>query len=354
MGEASTAAENTPLREDVQDFYRERAKERQPAQRTIERLIRYGKFRRSPVNSSTCELERGEEKYAIERVTRKDSELISQAHKLFRGTFGEKEVDLEDVLRNNIEGKTPFGTKAEVKYMVYVAKDKNGKVVSVLTAGHLDLLDKNRQRSGDTVLIIGYVVTDKNVRLSGFASQLYVSALIDASIEAERQGKRLILAAGEAKYTSEKFWNSVGWKRVYAQVGGNKKEYKEAEYIQPALAFNIETGDPAESAGETPEHLMIDGFGRFDLTKEKIMRVVQAMYRWNNIWPIEAFKGNTVPYFKHRQHAQKLENKFDKFLMDYGRLIFLDYRSREKARRAEVTIHEHVVADFGQTGAEDF
>lgn len=329
----------------------EDSRENQPVWRTIEILKERSKFHRAEENFPTGFIEIGDKRFQIESVESGADPVLRDVQNLFEKTFGAEEVDREDVLRNAIDGKSPWGTPG-IKYKIFTLKDSEGRLVSTLTGAQLDLLDAKGKPSGETAFFIGYAVTEKDIRQSGLARELYISALMRIAAEAEAQGKKLKFAVGECKYQSERFWNSVGWKRAYAQTG-DKKEYSELKYIQPALDFNEETGEVAADAGTAPEHLMVDAFGAEPPDKEAALKAVQAIYNYNNVWPREAFS-NEMAYEKHLKHTEDLEREMKEFLDGSGQLIFLDFTSRQKARVAGVKIHEHIEADRGETGKEDF
>lgn len=329
----------------------EDSKRQQPVWNTIQKLQKESGFKRSNPNFANTTLEIEGKQYQIEVVEDKDSPVLSQVQQLFTDTFGEEEVDPEEILRAAVAGETPFGTEDEIKYKVIVLKEGD-KVVSVVAGGHLDLRDKQGNPTKETMLMIGYAVTDKNIRQGGLAREAYISALIDAAVEAQKQGKKFTFAAGECTFTSERFWNRVGWKRVYAQTG-SKQEYTELPYIQPALDFDPETGDIATGAGEAPEHLMIDSFDQAPPDKKRIIQTVEAFYRWCNIWPKQAFK-NEQAYYKHLQYIQKIAGDFENFVNNSGQLIYLDAPSREKSKQKGLSIHEYAAADHGASGSEDF
>ena len=320
----------------------------------LERLIAKSKFKRSNPDNPNTELKIGEKRFMIEGIERGDSPDISQVQNLFIKTFGEEEVDPEEILRSGVEGKTPWETDDLCKYRIHVIKNSEGEVVSTVTGGLLDLLDNENNPTGKKMFMVAYAVTDPQARQGGLAREAYISAIMDAAKSARSEGKELAFAAGECTYTSERFWNNVGWKRVYGATSlEDKKAYTELKYVQPALDFDETTGKPAEDAGEAPEHLMIDSFGRMPPTKEEILQTIQAFYRWCNRWPPEAFE-NEEAYEKHQEYVSVIEEQFKKQLAESGQLIYLDQSSRKKAKERGVAIEEYAEADQGDSGKEDF
>ena len=332
----------------------ERRVENQPALKAAEALTQKSRFRRSSLESPNCELEIGEKKYSVELIERRDHPDLAQVQNLLVDTFSEAEVDPEEILRAAVEGKTPWGI-GDLPYRVYAIKDAEGKAVSMLSGGLLEMRDREGNDSGESMFMVGYAVTDKNARQGGLAREAYISALIGAAADAEAQGRKFAFAAGECTYTSERFWNNVGWKRVYAaDAPGETKSYGELKYIQPAVDFDEETGEPTEGAGEAPEHLMIDSFNRMPPTKEQIAQTVEAFYLWCNKWPREAFATDAA-YENCMRYVEGFEQKFRKELEDAGQIIFLDQPSREKALQKGISIREYEEADHKEeSGEEDF
>lgn len=328
--------------------------EKHPALRQVGRLLERSKFKRSTIETPDCELEIEGNRFRVESIQNREHPDLAQVQRLLVETFGEEEVDPEEILRNAVEGKNVSGEEEGVKYKVYTIKNGEGRVVSMLTGGLLDIQDKNGANTGETLFMVAYCVTDKNARQNGLAREAYISAIVDVVKESELQGKTLSFAAGECVSTSEKFWNNVGWKRVYkAHAPGDAKEYDELKYVQPPLDFNTATGESSEGAGEAPEHLMIDSFERMSPSKEQIVRTVQAFYRWCNIWPHEAFESEEA-YEKHLEYSTRQEQKFIDDIKNGGSLIYLDQKSREKGRGKGVIIHDYEEADHSDAKTEDF
>ncbi|MBU6500284.1 MAG: hypothetical protein KGJ89_00400 [Patescibacteria group bacterium] len=331
----------------------EAAKSR-PVWRTVKKLQRESKFSRQSPDSPSGEIEINGDKFKIEAIERSDSPELTEVQGLFERTFGKEEVDSEEILRAAVEGKTPFGTKDGVVYKVFVVKNAEGKVVSTVTGGSLDLYDEQNKPTGKKMFMVAYAVTDKECRQGGLAREAYTSAIMDSAIDAESDGKELAFAAGEFTYTSENFWNKVGWSRSYMENPEDPKKYEEVKYVQPALDFDEDTGLPAEGSGEAPEHLMIDSFGQQPPSKIDVMQTVRAFYRWNNIWPQEAFKDNPAAYQAHLDYNNKIADEFEGDLNNNGQLIFLTKEARERARGKGLLFREYAAADHGQAGKEDF
>ncbi|MEK7648886.1 MAG: hypothetical protein AAB400_03130 [Patescibacteria group bacterium] len=323
----------------------------QPAWKDIEKLRGMSKFTRSNNDSPSCTLDFEGKKYQIEHVESGESPTLSEVQDLFIRTFGEEEVDPEEILRQAVSG-VEFGVPSQVKYKVFAVRDPEGKVVCTVAGGNLDLKDEHGNPTGETMLMIAYAVTDKEVKQSGLAREAYISALMDCAAEAEKLGKKFALAAGECTYTSEKFWNKLGWKRAYIE-SGDKQKYTELKYVQPALDFVKKTGLPKKGAGEVPEHLMVRPMDGRTPSKDKVMSAVEAFYQWCNRWGREAFS-STKAYQANQSYVDDIAGTFKEGLDRGGQLIFLDQTNREKARVKGIKVREYIDADHGDAGKEDF
>jgi hypothetical protein len=326
--------------------------EKQPAWQTIEKLQKGGPFERSDRHSADCTIESEGKKFRIEVIEKGEDPEIKNVHRLFLKTFGKEEIDPQKVTREAVDGYSPDWNTHFPKYRIVTVKDERGRLASVFTGAQLDVLDENGKPTGEAVFSVGYAVTAETKRQKGLAREAYISALIDAAKQAKDEGKTLKFAIGECTYTSEKFWNNVGWKRIYAQTK-DKKNYAELKYMQPALDFDEETGKPTEDADECPEHLMIDSFGRNPPNTEEVKRSYEALLHYNGDWPESAFESSKA-HQTHIKYMTGFKTKFKRFLDDHPQLIYLDAENREKARQQGIKIKEHTAADRGETGKEDF
>src|SRR3989344_376183 len=298
------------------------SQKKQPALQTIEQLMSKSKFKRLNPESATTQIEIEGKKFQIESIEDRESPALAEVQKLLIDTFGEEEVDPEEILRSAVAGETAWGTTDETKYKVYLIRNEQGEAVTAFAGGHLDLHGADNRPTGETMFMVACAGTAQNARQGGLAREAYISAVMDAALEAQQNGKQLKFAAGECTFTSEKFWNSVGWKRAYAQ-SGDKKTYEELRYIQPALDFDEKTGEPAEDAGAVAEHFMVDSFGAETPDKNQIMQTIDAFYRWCNKWPRAAFESDEA-FQKQNAYVAQIEEEFKNQLESSGQLIILE------------------------------
>ena len=328
-------------------------REQQPALSRADSLIAGSKFSRSNLDSPNTTVEREGQRYEISAIESGKSKDIKKVQDLFVKTFGKEEVDPISVMRAAIDGTTAWGTPDITKYQITVLKNEKGDVQSTVAGGLVEMQDVSGKGTGEATFMIGYAVTDRDARQGGLAREAYVSALMGAAAEAQRRGLKLVSASGECTFTSEKFWNSIGWRRVYGQEKGDPNSLQEMQYIQPALDFSEKTGKVAKDAGVAPEHLMIDSFGDKPLTKDNIIQTVDAFYRWCNKWPREAFKSDEA-YQTHLSHVDGIMKKFQEQLDSLGDLRSLSITEREQVIKTGLKIKEHKDADHGEAGKEDF
>ncbi len=323
----------------------------QPSWKTIKKLQQESEFKRSSETEANCEIEIEGKKYTIETIENGEDIALADVQKLFEDTFGEEEVDPEEILRGAVNGITCWNTPEMTKYRIVTVRNERGELASTFAGGQLEMMDEQGNPTGEAVYFVGYAVTSKKMRQKGLAKEAYISALIDATKEAQSQGRKLKFAVGECTYTSEKFWNSVGWKRVYSE--DEPKNYSELRYVQPALDFDEDTGEIAEGAGEAPEHLMMDNFGAGNPRKEDIRRAYMAFMSYNVDWPSEAFN-NHKAHTRQRQYVNEVEKAFVADLNSRGDLVLLSNKERQDAKKSGIKIKNYTEADHGEAGKEDF
>lgn len=324
----------------------------QPSWDTVRRLQRESEFTRSSETSANCVIECEGKKFTIEVVESGEDVVLGDVHRLWADTFSEEEVESEDIIRCGVRGVTERGYP-QPKYRVVTIKNERGELVSTFAGAQLDLLDERGQPTGESTYFVAYAVTNKEARQKGLAKEAYISAIIDATNESQSQGKKLKFAIGECTHTSEKFWNSVGWKRIYSR-DEQGEEYTELEYMQPALDFDENTGEVAEGAGEAPEHLMIDSFGQEEPNRSDIQRSYEAFINYSDVdWPAEAFRSASAHETKMR-YLNRIRSEFVSSLNSGEDLVYLDVKARASAVRRGITVHGHDAADHGEAGKEDF
>jgi hypothetical protein len=332
----------------------------QPVWEMIDKLMEASQKKgiiRKHIGEFKYELEFKGEIFEIEALTDKNDPRLSEVQSLLEEVFLSEEVDSEEILRGAIDGITPFGTKNEARYKFYVISDSEKKIVSTFGCVQLDISKYDEISTKETVLLVGYAATKEGIRQKGLAKEGYISALIDGAMEAEARGKRLAFAAGDCVYSSEEFWNKIGWKRAYVKI--SEKEFIEIPFLQPAFEFDQKTGEIAKGAGVTAEHFMIDYFGKKSPSKAQVASSIKVFFRDNSLWPAEAFEGNPDEVKKAQQknaeHVFELEKKIEDFLANTPKLIYLTAEARERARQAGLIINDWKEADRGEEkGSEDF
>lgn len=263
----------------------------QPSWERIRQLQGESRFRRSSDTSANCTIENGDgRKFTIETIESRNDERINEVRGLIENTFGRRELESRELLLAGIEGKSEWGTP-DAKYRIVMVYNEKNELVSLVTGAKLDLLDDQQNPTNEAIYFVNYVATDPNQRRDGAGREAYVSALIDATREAQEKGQTLMCAIGDCTPKSELYWNKVGWKRPKQKnnEGGDLGDTLTAlDYIQPPLNWDSKTGKPAKGAGEVVQHLMMDGFGR-SLGKEDVKKVYLAFMDYIVGLPREAF-----------------------------------------------------------------
>lgn len=321
----------------------------QPAWKTIEKLQAESSYKRSNETSPVCTIEFEGKKYTIETIERGDDPALHEVQELFENTFSKEEVEPEETLKHLVDGVTEWGTETR-KWKIVAIRDESGKLVSTIENIQLDLLDEAGKPTGEAVHFTGYEVTDKNFRQRGLAREAYISSLIGATHEASARGQKLKFAIGECTYTSEKFWNKVGWRRIY---GMKDNECKEVEYVQATLDFDKNTGEPSEGTGESAEHLMIDNLNMENPTKEDIRRSSEAFIRSCVGWDRNAFTSD-LAYEKQKAYVDSVVERLSASLDSIGEIVYLGPQERKDLKTDGVNVIEYAAADHGDAGKEDF
>lgn len=323
------------------------SKETQPIWPTVDELIKESKYIRS-VQSPEGFIKHEGIKYKVNLVQYGDEKTIKEVQALMEETFGEKEVDPLDVLREAVGGTSPDGTNDLTRYRIYVARDEAGVIQSLYAGGLVEMHDSESKPNGEMMFMGSYGVTRPESQRKGIIRELYVSSMMQAAADTHAMGKKLSLVAGECTASSEQTWNAMRRNRLYLKRGD---EYLEPPYLQPALDFDPKTGLPAEGAGEAAEHLQMQ-FVDVQPSKSAVTSAVDAMYRWCNLLPRDEFE-TPEAYATHREYVGKIQKEFNDFISQEGELVLLSAQEREELRSQGLVFHEHTAADHGNNGPEN-
>lgn len=320
------------------------SQESQPALTRIAELRSKSPFNRlSNWESPTTKIRNREGvEFSISTVENGSDPVLNEVQALFERTFGEDEVDPIETMKFAVDGVTKSGEE-DTPYRVVPIHNEKHELVGTFAGAPLEMLDEDGNETGHSVYFVGYAVTDPSVRQAGLAREAYISALMDAVTQADKQEQKLSFSIGECTATSEHYWNSVGWKRVYVK-NPTTEEHVEVPYIQPALNFNRETGAPTMS--EVPEHLMIDSFSGSP-SKKDIASAYMALIEYNAFLPREEFD-NDAAFEKKEAYIKSITEAFKDALQSEGELVLLDARTREEMREKGAKILDHDVP-----GADD-
>ena len=162
----------------------DKKEERPIAAEALERLMEKSKFTRLDRENPDTVIELKGRQFTIEKIPDGQSETIKDVQDLFGRTFGEEEIDPEEILRAAIDGKTPWGQDDMTRYNVHVIKDESGEVVSTVTGGRLQLRNADGTPLDKQMFMVAYTVTDEKARLGGLAREAFGN---DAALERHRE-----------------------------------------------------------------------------------------------------------------------------------------------------------------------
>ena len=301
--------------------------------------LQYG--RDGLVTSTLTSVETGAT-FSVEIASPEDSQTVETVYSLLKSTFGPDELADLDVMRNSWRGITPYGTPTPGRNRLFVLRDEDGIIQSLLTVGNIDVYGEDGNPTGETAMLRGYSYSNPALRRTGFARELHISALQYAALLAQQQGKDLRLVGSEAVTSAEPAWNSVGLKRVYrpTPIGNGEYSLDELPYVQPALRFDSQTGEVSEAA-DVPEHLMVDGLGA-NIGTDDVLKVVTGFYVWNNRKPIEAFNGNRGAWQKNLAYVGQRVSALRSFLAGGESPVFVSKQERELMQGSGIIFNEHI------------
>jgi hypothetical protein len=212
------------------------------------------------------------EKLELLMVRPTDKEIINQVYDLFSSFFIKGELVSKAAIVRNLYGLSKRFTERP-KYRLFCVKNSAGNVIGARIIEQIPFMNSKTEN----VLYAVYIALDKKYQGStGIAKQLYISSLIDAVIEAEKDQKKLRLIVAECSDATENLQNSVGLKRVYFKRG---IILKELNFKQPYMKFNIMNGNPIEEEGdENKEHFMIGIFEDKEITKEDLFSGIISLF----------------------------------------------------------------------------
>lgn len=316
----------------------------EPPERSLtQRLIEKSRYTRDDPSNFNTGLEKNGEKFTIGSIESIDHPDFPKMLDLFRRTFKPDEVDSPETMQKYME---------EEDMLMHVMKNDKDEVIAALLGYRFDIEGDDSALTGKSVFGVDMVTTDPEYQRKGLARELYISAAMKAEKDAQAEGKKTSFAIGECTSTSEKFWNDVGWKRIYTVDTANKK-LTELKYIQPPVEFDSKTGKAAEGINQMAEHFMTDSLERkTPPTKEEIAAVGA---KWlASFAESQDFFESPEAYAAHEAMMQGYVDDFQKQLTGAERVVLLTERARRLLLKRGWTIDEHTAADGGDAGPEDF
>ncbi|MBI5152534.1 hypothetical protein HZA39_03295 [Candidatus Peregrinibacteria bacterium] len=289
------------------------------------------------------------ERFTIECLDSPEHPTLPAAYGLMESVFSSEELDPLDIMQDQMRGKR-YGYEMGAKATLFAVKNEQGEVVCTLDGGLLPLRDDNGNPTGEAVFMVFYVATNPKVRQYGIGREIMISAYQQAELEAKQRGLKFIGAAGECTWTSYKYWEKLGWRRVYTDAG-EEQPVQEIPYVQPPLAFDLNTGEIEDGAGDAPEHFMIHLFDknaeRNPNLARKLPQIVGAFYKTNNYIDRRAFAESENPEAAYAKHRSAIDHHREQFGRDLGRgqIRFLTSRDCDGLRARDRTIEDWVTSD---------
>ncbi|EKD78850.1 MAG: hypothetical protein ACD_41C00248G0001 [uncultured bacterium] len=259
-------------------------------------------------------------RFTIEVLDSPEHPTLPEAYALLQNNFDPEELDSLELVKDQMRGLR-CGYEMGAKISLFAIKDENGEVITTLDGGLLPLLDEQGNETGEKVFGVFYVATDDKWKKYGLGREIMLDAYRFMEQKAKEQSTKLIGATGECTWTSQRYWENLGWRRVYGDDG--KGVIEEIRYTQPPLEFDLETGEVEEGSGEAPEHFMVHLFDKSALadpreTARRLTSMCRAIYRTNNYINEKAFKeahpgrpeNAKAAYENHLRAIKPLEESF--------------------------------------------
>lgn len=271
------------------------------------------KYSRDQLVSPECVIKGAGGTFSIVRAQTDDE--IAQGYELLFNKLSAGEVEPLDRLTRNVRGVRLCDRPT--CYRLFLAINEGGLVVAAYAGSLMDLDHRS------SVFIGTYAATRDCHTRRGLMYELFVSGLMQAVIDAHELDEELVLIIGDCTQASEGMWNAVGRKRLcmYTNAG-----IQEVEFLQPAIKFDVNTGLPAPGLKPVKEHLMVRSLGP-DITKELIVKAVDAYYRWCGKRPPEDFP-NDEAFQLYRAHFDGLLQQFIEGLYAGGELVLYSAAER--------------------------
>lgn len=319
----TTCPHNIETREFCQDCLIE-AKNNQSIWPKIEELAQNSKGERDVLRPD-CNLKLEGNNFKINTIRSKDDPALEKVFDLLEKYFKEDELNTRESFMQKMEGLTKNGDKRPA-YRCFYVEDENKNVIATRVAENFPLQNKEGGQTNENIFYGLYIVIDKDYRSTGIARELYISALIDAAIESQKEKKDLTALIAECTPASEKLMNTVGLKKVYFK---NENQFQEFEYYQPAIEFDTDTGENITQ--EVAEHIMIHNTpAKGPLTKELFHQILSSLYQqYQNNYPEKSFKTREA-FEKYTQYYNNLKEETKIKMENQGELVMLSIAEQEE------------------------
>jgi hypothetical protein len=284
-------------------------------ERKAKREISYNESINTPLMFKGEELE-------LFSVSPLDKEIIDKTYDLLSKFFVKGELVTKAAIVRNLYGLSKK-FKPRPKYRLFCVKNSANDIIGARIMEQIPFLDSKTEN----VLYAVYIALDKRYQGStGVAKQLYISSLIDAVIEAEKNQKKLRLIVAECSDATENLQNSVGLKRVYFK---KEKVLRELNFKQPYMKFDTMTGKPIQKdEGENKEHFMIGIFEKKEISKDDLYNGIVSLFNQYESNKIDLDFCNFKSYSNYKNYFQSLKGDITKEIFDNGELVLMSKKER--------------------------
>lgn len=318
---------NCPHNIETRNFCQEcllEAKNNQSIWAKIEELSQNSKGRRD-VLQPDCNVKLEGNNFEIHTIRSKEDPALEKVFDLLEKYFKEDELNTRESFIRKMEGLTKDGDKRPA-YRCFYVEDENKNVIATRVAENFPLQDKEGKETNENIFYGLYIVIDKEYQSTGLARELYISALIDAAVESQKENKDLTALVAECTPASEKLMNTVGLKKIYFK---DENQFKEFEYYQPAIEFDTETGE--NTTQEVAEHIMVYNTPKKGiLNKELFHEILSSLYQqYQNNYKEKAFKTKEA-FEKYTNYYNNLKIKTKEDINNQGELVMLSITEQEE------------------------
>lgn len=282
--------------------------------------------------------------FIIEFLEKGKGELFNKAFNLLAEIFSSEELGPKKDLATQMDGlRYDYPVANGVVFTLSRISDR--KVISVLVGSLIPLQDEQGKSNGKSIFMVFYIASRLKFREYGFGRELLISAYQYAEMKADSLKIQFIGSAGECTYTSRKFWENVGLRRLYLQEKEAKNNrWTEICYVQPPLSFDLETGELEEGSGDAPEHFMAKLFDTKDQSPGELgkllVSIIAGFYKTNNYINSRAFTSEQA----YKKHLEAINPHLKKWKVQlHGKMIC--FFNQDEIKNNKLIIRDYITGE---------